>query len=123
MLFGRSSARSRPGPAGRDDADGDGDGEQGRDRGSGKGVKRVRGRVPERFDITRPPNPHLAFSRGTWHCIGAPMAQMEIEEVFRALLSRMPALRLTIPLEELAVRKDEQARCRDCGRTGDLVGR
>lgn len=63
---------------------------------------------PERFDITRSPNPHLAFSRGTWHCIGAPMAQMEIEEVFRALLSRMPALRLTIPLEELAVRKDEQ---------------
>jgi cytochrome P450 monooxygenase len=63
---------------------------------------------PERFDITRSPNPHLAFSRGAWHCIGAPLAQIEIEEVFPALLSRMPGIRLTVPLEELAVKSGEQ---------------
>jgi len=62
----------------------------------------------ERFDITRTPNPHLAFSRGMWHCIGAPLAKMEIEEVFPALLSRMPGLQLTIPLEEIPMRKNEQ---------------
>lgn len=62
---------------------------------------------PERFDITRTPNPHLAFSRGIWHCIGAPLAQLEIEEIFPALVSRMPGLRLTVPLEELHVKAGE----------------
>jgi cytochrome P450 monooxygenase len=63
----------------------------------------------DRFDITRSPNPHLAFSHGMWHCIGAPLARMEIQEVFPALLSRMPALELTVPLEELHVTTEEQA--------------
>ncbi len=63
---------------------------------------------PERFDITRSPNPHLAFSRGMWHCIGAPLARMEIQEVFPALVSRMPTIRLTVPVEELLVTSEEQ---------------
>jgi cytochrome P450 monooxygenase len=58
---------------------------------------------PEQFDITRSPNPHIAFSHGTWFCIGAPLARMEIQEVFPALVSRMPAMRLIVPLEELRV--------------------
>jgi cytochrome P450 monooxygenase len=62
----------------------------------------------DRFDITRSPNPHLAFSRGIWHCIGAPLAKIEIEEVFTALVSRMPGLRLTVPLAELEVKSNEQ---------------
>src|SRR5512144_2791401 len=46
MLFGRSSERSHPTSAGRDDAGGDdagGDGDRGRDRGSGQGVERGAG--------------------------------------------------------------------------------
>lgn len=58
---------------------------------------------PEQFDVTRSPNPHIAFSHGTWFCIGAPLARMEIQEVFPALVSRMPAMRLMVPLEELRV--------------------
>lgn len=63
---------------------------------------------PERFDITRSPNPHLTFSHGMWHCIGAPLARMEIQEAFLALVTRMPAIRLTVPLEELHVTGEEE---------------
>ena len=56
---------------------------------------------PERFDITRSPNPHLAFSRGISHCIGAPLARLEINEVFTGLLSRLPDLRLAISPDEI----------------------
>jgi cytochrome P450 monooxygenase len=49
---------------------------------------------PEQFDVTRSPNPHLAFSRGITHCIGAPLARLEMTEVFTGLFNRLPALRL-----------------------------
>ena len=53
MLFGRSSERSRPGPAGRDDAGRGGD--QGRGRGSGKGGKRGPGARAGRRDYSQLP--------------------------------------------------------------------
>jgi cytochrome P450 monooxygenase len=56
---------------------------------------------PERFDITRSPNPHLAFSRGITHCIGAPLARVEMTEVFTGLFARLPELRLEVPRDQL----------------------
>jgi cytochrome P450 monooxygenase len=56
---------------------------------------------PERFDVTRAPNPHLAFSRGITHCIGAPLARVEMTEVFTGLLARLPELRLAVPHDRL----------------------
>jgi cytochrome P450 monooxygenase len=56
---------------------------------------------PERFDITRSPNPHLAFSRGITHCIGAPLARVEMTEVFTGLLARLPELRLAVAHDQL----------------------
>ncbi len=56
---------------------------------------------PERFDITRSPNPHLAFSRGITHCIGAPLARLEIAEVYKGLFSRLPNLRLAVAPEDV----------------------
>lgn len=56
---------------------------------------------PERFDITRAPNPHLAFSRGITHCIGAPLARLEISEVFKAILERLPRLHLPVAPDEI----------------------
>jgi cytochrome P450 len=47
---------------------------------------------PERFDITRDPNPHVAFGSGVHHCLGATLARVEGQEVFRALAERFPSL-------------------------------
>ncbi len=48
---------------------------------------------PLRFDITRTPNPHLSFGHGPWHCVGAPLARLELTEAFSALRLRFPELR------------------------------
>ena len=49
---------------------------------------------PERFDITRQPNPHVAFGNGVHHCLGATLARVEGQEVFKALAERFPNLQL-----------------------------
>jgi cytochrome P450 len=49
---------------------------------------------PDRFDITRQPNPHVAFGGGIHHCLGATLARVEGQEVFRALAERFDELRL-----------------------------
>jgi cytochrome P450 len=41
---------------------------------------------PETFDLTRTPNPHVAFSDGIHHCLGAPLARMEAKHAFRRLV-------------------------------------
>ena len=48
---------------------------------------------PERFDITRMPNDHLAFGGGGPHfCLGSHVARVEIDAMFRQLLGRLPDL-------------------------------
>lgn len=56
---------------------------------------------PERFDVTRSPNPHLGFSHGMSYCIGAPLARLELQEVYAALFERLPGLRLDVPIEDI----------------------
>ncbi|NUP31961.1 MAG: cytochrome P450, partial [Streptomycetaceae bacterium] len=46
---------------------------------------------PEKFDITRDPNPHLGFGGGGPHfCLGANLAKMEINLMFEAIADAMP---------------------------------
>ncbi len=48
---------------------------------------------PQTFDITRNPNPHMAFGAGGPHfCLGANLARMEIRVMFEHILDRMPEL-------------------------------
>jgi pimeloyl-[acyl-carrier protein] synthase len=49
---------------------------------------------PDTFDITRDPNPHVAFGSGIHHCLGATLARLEGQEVFKALAERFPSLQL-----------------------------
>lgn len=52
---------------------------------------------PERLDITRGAGGHLAFGHGVHHCLGAPLARMEMRIGFPALLRRFPDLALADP--------------------------
>ena len=47
---------------------------------------------PDTFDISRHPNQHVAFGSGTHHCLGATLARVEGQEVFKALAERFPNL-------------------------------
>jgi len=56
---------------------------------------------PNELQITREPNRHLAFGQGIHFCLGAPLARMEAQIAFTALLRRLPALRLKDPPHSL----------------------
>jgi cytochrome P450 len=58
----------------------------------------------DRFDLTREIGPHLAFGHGIHHCLGAPLARMEMRIAFPALLRRFPSLRLAVPVEDVPFR-------------------
>jgi cytochrome P450 len=49
---------------------------------------------PDRFELGRIPNRHVAFGIGIHFCLGAPLARIEMEMAFRALLEQMPRPRL-----------------------------
>ncbi|HEX3778400.1 MAG TPA: cytochrome P450 [Pseudonocardiaceae bacterium] len=58
----------------------------------------------DRFDPTRAVNQHLAFGHGIHHCIGAPLARLEMRIAYPALFRRFPELRLTVPFEDISWR-------------------
>jgi len=53
------------------------------------------------FDIERYPNPHVAFGSGIHHCLGATLARLEGQEIFRNLANRFESLELEIPVEDV----------------------
>jgi len=50
---------------------------------------------PDRLDIARNPNPHLAFGHGIHFCLGAPLARLEVEIGLLEMTRRYPNLELT----------------------------
>ena len=57
---------------------------------------------PHRFDITRSPNPHLAFGGGGAHyCLGAHLAKLELKVLFEALMNRLPEIEVIGPPQRL----------------------
>jgi unspecific monooxygenase len=47
---------------------------------------------PDDMDVTRPDNLHLTFGLGTHYCLGAPLARLELQVLFRALARRVATL-------------------------------
>ncbi|GAB3684728.1 cytochrome P450 [Actinocorallia lasiicapitis] len=56
--------------------------------------------APDRFDIRRFTDPdqppHLGFGHGPHYCLGANLARLELQESIRAVVTRLPDLRLTV---------------------------
>jgi cytochrome P450 family 142 subfamily A polypeptide 1 len=49
---------------------------------------------PDRLDVRRTPNPHLAFGFGPHFCLGASLARLELKVMFSELLRRLPDVAL-----------------------------
>ncbi|MCV7154675.1 cytochrome P450 [Mycolicibacterium pyrenivorans] len=54
---------------------------------------------PDRFDISRKPNPHLGFGQGLHYCLGANLARLELRVLFEELLGRFASVQLVEPVE------------------------
>src|SRR5580658_1058258 len=59
---------------------------------------------PERFDVARTPNDHVAFGEGIHFCLGAPLARLEGRIAFETIVERFAKLTLTDPAAPLAYR-------------------
>ncbi|MFJ1705061.1 cytochrome P450 [Kitasatospora sp. NPDC088346] len=65
---------------------------------------------PDRLDLHRTDNAHLALGQGVHYCLGAPLARMETAIALETLLRRLPALALDVPRNELRRRPSLRAR-------------
>jgi cytochrome P450 len=59
---------------------------------------------PEVLDVRRGAPGHLAFGHGVHHCLGAPLARMEMRIAFPAMLRRFPALALAEDFDDVQFR-------------------
>ncbi|WP_370328954.1 cytochrome P450 [Mycolicibacterium hippocampi] len=63
--------------------------------GSANRDEEIFGPTSEAFDITRNPNPHIAFGAGEHACLGAQLARLEARIMFEVLLGTYPTIELT----------------------------
>jgi cytochrome P450 PksS len=56
---------------------------------------------PEKLDLERHPNRHVAFGTGTHFCLGLQLARLEGKCALQALFGRWPKLALAVPADEI----------------------
>lgn len=61
---------------------------------------------PDTLDITRNARHHLAFGAGTHHCVGQPLARMELQIVYPTLFRRIPTLRTAVAVDGIPFKHD-----------------
>ncbi|HEY3506613.1 MAG TPA: cytochrome P450 [Actinocatenispora sp.] len=61
--------------------------------------------APDRLDPGRPVRGHLAFGHGIHQCLGASLARAELDIAYGALFTRLPALRLAVPVDRVPVER------------------
>jgi len=59
---------------------------------------------PERFDVARDPNDHVAFGEGIHFCLGAPLARLEARIAFETIVERFTSVALADPAQPLSYR-------------------
>ncbi|OJF15426.1 cytochrome [Couchioplanes caeruleus subsp. caeruleus] len=67
-------------------------------------------RDPDRFDVAREDNAHLAFGHGIHHCLGSALARLETEVAVSTLFERFPGLALARPVDHLSWRPSFRSR-------------
>lgn len=55
----------------------------------------------DQVDFHRAENQHVAFGHGAHHCLGAPLARMEMQMAVTSLVTKVPTLRLAVPADEV----------------------
>ena len=63
---------------------------------------------PDRIDIVRDNAQHLTFGYGIHQCLGQMLARFELQVMYRAILARLPKLRLAVPLDQVRFKDDMQ---------------
>jgi hypothetical protein len=61
---------------------------------------------PDQLDIRRDARRHLAFGFGVHHCLGRPLARVELQVVYDTLYRRIPRLRLAVDLADVPFKHD-----------------
>jgi cholest-4-en-3-one 26-monooxygenase len=56
---------------------------------------------PDTFNVRRSPNEHVAFGFGEHYCLGANLARLELQEIFRGIVSRLHDMEMTAPPRRL----------------------
>ncbi|MCQ8835693.1 cytochrome P450 [Streptomyces malaysiensis] len=59
---------------------------------------------PDDLDVRRDARSHVAFGFGVHHCLGHPLARLELQVALETLLRRLPNLRLAVSPDELSYR-------------------
>lgn len=65
---------------------------------------------PDEIDFTRTEIPHVSFGHGAHHCLGAPLARLELTVTLDTLVRRLPELRLAVPADAVTWREDRLIR-------------
>ena len=56
---------------------------------------------PARLDVTRNPNPHMAFGKGPHFCLGTPLARIEGQIVLGEIIRRYSSITLAEPVDNI----------------------